>query len=146
MSRWPNGTGKLPASATEATPQVDDHPDFADRDSRDSHRGEELGTVKIARRVLRTVIEEAALGVPGVARMAGIRNDWPHLLGRPLPQHGISLAVHDQTVAMDLYLIVQPGASMVEGGAKVQEAVGAAVEHLLGMGVSEINVYIQDVA
>lgn len=146
MSRWPNGTSQVPASATGANGaalRVADKPDFADLDS---HRGEELGTVKIARRVLRTVIEEAALGVHGVARMAGIRNDWPHLLGRSLPQHGISLVVHDQTAAMDLYLIVQPGASMVDVGAEVQEAVGAAVEHLLGMGVSEINVYIQDVA
>ena len=71
---------------------------------------------------------------------------WPHLLGRPLPQHGISLALHGETVSIEIYLIVEPGVSMVDVGTHVQEAVGAAVEHILGMGVTEINVYIQDVA
>lgn len=111
-----------------------------------NHLGEELGSVRIARRVLRTVVEQAALGVRGVTRMAGLRNEWPHLLGRPLPQHGVSLTIRDNTVAVDVYLIVQPGASIVDVGTEVQEAVTTAVEHILGMGVGEVNVYIQDVA
>lgn len=107
---------------------------------------EQLGAVRIARRVLRTVVGQAALGVHGVTRMATAHNGWPHLLGYSLPQHGVSIAVHGETVSIDLYLIVDPGVSMVDVGTQVQEAVGAAVEHILGMGVSEINVYIQDVA
>jgi len=35
---------------------------------------------------------------------------------------------------------------MLKIGSAVQEAVGAAVEHILGLRVGEINVYIQDVA
>jgi len=105
-----------------------------------------MGSVKIARRVLRTVVEQAVLGVRGVTRMAGIRSDWPHLLRRPLPQHGVSLTIRDMMVAVELYLIVQPGVSLVDVGIEVQEAVSAAIERILGMGVSEINVYIQDVA
>ena len=110
------------------------------------HLGEELGSVRIARRVLRTVVEQATLGVRGVTRMAGLRNEWPHLLGRPLPQHGVSLTIRDNTVAVDVYLIVQPDTSIVDVGIAVQEAVTTAVEHILGMGVGEVNVYIQDVA
>lgn len=106
----------------------------------------QLGTVRIARAVLRTVVEQAALHVPGVARMARTGSRWPRLPGRPRPQHGVALAVHDDVVALDLYLVVAPATSMVVVGTAVQEAVGAAVEHILGMGVSEINVYVQDVA
>lgn len=106
----------------------------------------QLGSVRIARRVLRTVVEQAALGVRGVARMAHARGGMRQVVGRSLPQHGVSLAVRGDVVGVELYLIVAPGASMVEVGTQVQEAVGAAVEHILGMKVSEINVYIQDVA
>ena len=106
----------------------------------------QLGSVRIARRVLRTVVEQAALGVRGVARMAHARGGMRQVVGRSLPQHGVSLSVRGDVVGVELYLIVAPGASMVEVGTHVQEAVGAAVEHILGMKVSEINVYIQDVA
>jgi uncharacterized alkaline shock family protein YloU len=109
-------------------------------------QGEELGTVNIARRVLRTVVEQAALGVRGVTRMADLRHEWSRLLGRPLPQRGVALTIRENVVAVELYLVVQPGASIVDIGTEVQKAVGAAVEHILGMGVSEVNVYIQDVA
>lgn len=105
----------------------------------------QLGAVRIARRVLRTVVEQAALGVPGVARMASIRDGWQRSLGRPLPQHGVGLVVRGEIVGIDLYVVIAADANMVDVGAGVQEAVAAAVEHILGMGISEINVYIQDV-
>jgi uncharacterized alkaline shock family protein YloU len=107
---------------------------------------EQLGAVRIARRVLRTVVEQAALHVPGVARMAHGGARWPWLPGRSAPHHGVGLEIHQGVVAIDLYLIVQPGANMVDVGMAVQEAVGAAVEHILGMSVGEINIYVRDVA
>ncbi|HKV85174.1 MAG TPA: Asp23/Gls24 family envelope stress response protein [Ktedonobacterales bacterium] len=107
---------------------------------------EQLGTVRIARRVLRTVVEQAALSVPGVSGMGDTRAGWPAWLGGPLPRYGVRLAVRANVVDADLYLIAEPGARMVDVGAQVQEAVGAAVEHILGMGVGAINVFIQDIA
>lgn len=105
-----------------------------------------LGSVRIARRVLRTVIEEAALSVQGVARLAMNVSQWPHLIGRALPVHGVALLVREDVVSIDLYLIAQPDVNLVAIGVAVQEAVGRAVDHILGMHASEINVYIQDVA
>lgn len=107
--------------------------------------GEPIGVVRIARRVLRTVVEQAALGVPGVARLATYRSGWRPVLGRPLPQHGLALDVHGERVSVDLYLVVAPGASFVAVGTAVQAAVSAAVERILGMTARDINVYIQDV-
>ena len=112
----------------------------------ESRQGEELGAVNIARRVLRTVVLQAALGVPGVTRMADLRHEWPRLLGRPLPQRGVGLTIRGNVVAVELYVVIEPGVSIVDVGTEVQKAVGAAVEHILGMAVSEVNVYIQDVA
>jgi uncharacterized alkaline shock family protein YloU len=111
-----------------------------------SDAAQNLGSVRIARRVLRTVIEEAALSVQGVARLAMNVSQWPHLIGRSLPLHGVALVVHNDVVAIDVYLIAQPDVNLVAVGAAVQEAVGAAVDHILGMHAGEINVYVQDVA
>lgn len=122
-----------PVGATAVPPEAEPAP------------GEQLGMVRIARRVLRTVVEQAALGVPGVARLAAYSAGWRPVLGRPLPQHGVALDVHGERVSVDLYLIVAPGASFVAVGTAVQEAVGAAVERILGMTARDINVYIQDV-
>jgi uncharacterized alkaline shock family protein YloU len=112
----------------------------------DDYASENLGSVRIARRVLRTVIEEAALSVQGVARLAMNVSQWPHLIGRSLPIHGVALVVRDDVVSIDLYLIAQPDVNLIGIGVAVQEAVGQAVDHILGMQASEINVYVQDVA
>ena len=57
----------------------------------------------------------------------------------------MGLLVHDSTVIIDLYLVVRPDSNMVEVGSAAQEAVGLAVERLLGMTVGAVNVFIQDV-
>ena len=126
-----------PERSTEGQTAVSDVPE---------PMAQHLGSVRIARRVLRTVIEEAALSVKGVTRLAMNVSQWPHLIGRSLPIHGVALAVRDDVVAIDLYLIADPDVNLVAVGVAVQEAVGQAVDHILGMRASEINVYVQDVA
>ncbi|HLZ24339.1 MAG TPA: Asp23/Gls24 family envelope stress response protein [Ktedonobacterales bacterium] len=141
MRDWSNGAAGV--SSTRTSPNTDSREaPFVPAGAPSA----QLGSVRIARRVLRTVVEQAALAVRGVARMARARGGLQQVVGRSLPQHGVSLVLRGDVVAIDLHLIVAPGASMVEVGTQVQEAVGAAVEHILGMKVSEINVYIQDVA
>ncbi len=139
MSSWPNGTSKRMSSgvAAAALPDSTQAPEEPQM---------QPGSVRIARRVLRTVVEQAALGVPGVTRLAGGNGGRRSLLAWGEVRNGVRLDVRGEVVGIDLYLIASPGASMVDTGTAVQEAVGAAVEHILGMGVSAINVYIQDVA
>jgi uncharacterized alkaline shock family protein YloU len=102
-----------------------------------------LGAVRISHRAIRTMIEQAALRTAGVAAIA--RNPHTLALGKPIPWQGIGLATRDQQVAIDLYLLAQRDANLAQVGARAQEAVAASVEGLLGMRVSEINVYVQDV-
>ncbi len=105
--------------------------------------GFSLGSVRIAHRALRTMIEQAALRTSGVAGVA--RAPRSVTLGRPIPWQGIGLSTRDQKVAIDLYLLAKRDANLAQVGVRAQEAVVAAVEGLLGMRVSEINIYIQDV-
>jgi uncharacterized alkaline shock family protein YloU len=106
---------------------------------------EAQGVVRIARQVLLTIVINAALQIPGVVRFAHRSDQWTRLLGREVPRHGVSLTVKDHTVTADLYIVVESGANIVEIGTAVQEEVAAAIEHMVGMQVREVNIYIQDV-
>jgi uncharacterized alkaline shock family protein YloU len=110
-------------------------------------QAEGVGRVRIARRVLRTVVREAAISVPGVARVeSDAAVAWAAGLRRPRPAEGVGLSVHRDVVGIDLYLVVEFGVNMVVVGEAVQASVAAAIEHIVGMTVSEVNVFIRDVA
>ena len=107
---------------------------------------ESLGVVRVARQVLLTIVMHAALQVPGVVRLAHASDQWSRLLGRDIPKQGVSLTIKDNIVTADLYIVVANNINIVDVGTAVQEEVAAAIEHMVGMQVREVNVYIQDVA
>lgn len=107
---------------------------------------ESPGVVRVARSVLSTIVINTALSIPGVARMAHVNEQWTRFLGRDIPKQGVSLLVKDNTVSADLYIVVESGVNIVEVGTIVQEKVAEALEHMVGMQVNVVNVYIQDVA
>ena len=107
---------------------------------------ESLGVVRVARHVLSTIVTNAALQIPGVARVANVNDQWSRLLGREVPHQGVTLTIKDNTVSADLYIVVAANVNIVNVGTAVQEEVASAIEHMVGMKVREVNVYIQDVA
>jgi uncharacterized alkaline shock family protein YloU len=104
------------------------------------------GAVRVARQVLSTIVINTALQIPGVIRMAQASDQWSRLLGREVPKLGVALTVKENTVTADLYIVVANNVNIVHVGSAVQEEVAAALEHIVGMRVREVNVYIQDVA
>jgi uncharacterized alkaline shock family protein YloU len=106
---------------------------------------ESPGVVRVAREVLSTIVINAALQADGVVRMAHSRDLWSHL-GREVPRQGVDLTIKDNVVSTDLYIVVASGCNVVDVGTAVQEEVASAIEHMVGMQVREVNVYIQDVA
>src|SRR5438105_3601473 len=107
---------------------------------------ESLGAVRIARPVLSTIVVNTALQIPGVVRMARGSDQWSRLLGREVPKNGVALTVKDDIVTADLYIVVATNTNIVDVGSAVQEEVASALEHMVGMHVREVNVYIKDVA
>ena len=107
---------------------------------------ESPGIVRVARQVLSTIVINAALQIPGVIRMAQVSDQWSRLLGREVPKQGVTLTIKDDTVTADLYIVVANNVNIVNVGSAVQDEVAAALEHMVGMHVREVNVYIQDVA
>jgi len=104
------------------------------------------GVVRVARQVLSTIVINTTLQIPGVARMAQFSDHWSRLLGREVPRQGVALSIKDNSVSVDLYIVVEAGVNIVEVGTAIQEEVAAAIEEMIGMQVREVNVYIQDVA
>jgi uncharacterized alkaline shock family protein YloU len=104
------------------------------------------GVVRVARQVLSTIVTNAALQIPGVIRMAQVSDQWSRLLGREVPKQGVTLIIKDNIVTADLYIVVANDANIVNVGSAVQDEVAASLEHMVGMHVREVNVYIQDVA
>lgn len=104
------------------------------------------GVVRVARQVLSTIVINTALQIPGVVRIAQGEDQWTRLRGREIPRYGVALSTRDNIVSADLYIVVSVGANIVEIGTAVQEEVASAIEHMVGMQVREVNVYIQDVA
>ena len=102
---------------------------------------EKLGTVRIAPNVLATTAKLAALAVSGVARMA----EGPAFMLRKWAHEGVRVDVRDDAVAIELYLIVESGKSMLEISRAVQSEVTRAIHDLIGMPVKEVNVHILDV-
>jgi uncharacterized alkaline shock family protein YloU len=103
------------------------------------------GVVRVARQVLSTIVINAALEIAGVVKMAHVSDQWSRLLGREVPKQGVALTIKDNTVSADLYIVVASGINIVEVGSAVQDEVASAIEHMAGMQVQEVNVYIQDV-
>lgn len=107
---------------------------------------EEMGKVIIAPEVLVTIARLSTLSVPGVARMA---SNWMgnvnRFFGRTSSGGGVKLEVADDGVSVDLYIIAEPDANMLNLGHAIQNEVTRAIQNTVGMDVHEVNVHIQDV-
>ncbi len=102
------------------------------------------GSVRIAPEVLATIVNLTAMGVPGVVAMGAVPGhglfSWRHDTTR-----GVRLIVRQNTVSVELYVVVAQGINMVGAGTAIQNAITAAVQDMLGMEVKDVNIYIQNI-
>lgn len=104
------------------------------------------GTVTIAPEVLVTIVRMATEDVPGVHSMSA---DWTRdvnrFFGNTRVGDGVQTHVQGDRVSVDLYVVVEPDANMLELGRRIQAEVTRSIEDLLGMRVQDVNVHIEDV-
>lgn len=107
------------------------------------------GRVLIAPAVLAQIVERSTLGVPGVAAMCSRHPRFDRLRGRALGDHqptsGVHVRVADDTVHAEIAIVANADANIFAVGQRIQREVGEALEHMVGMAVGEINVYVDDV-
>lgn len=107
---------------------------------------EQNGTVSFANEVLATIAGIAACDIPGVAGMCGgFKDGIADLLGRKNLTKGVKITVNDNSVTVDIQIVVDYGVRIPEVCTQIQESVSRALETMTGLNVYAINIAIQGV-
>ena len=102
---------------------------------------------KIADDVVRLIAGLATTEVEGVVGMSsGLIANLAQLLGKEDFSKGVKCYIKENTIALDVYVIVQYGYRIPDVAVAIQRQVKAQVESMTGMEVIEVNVNIQGVS
>lgn len=111
------------------------------------HDNSDLGEVQISNDVFAVISAMAAMEVDGVVAMAGnITAELVSKLGMKKLSKGVRVDVVDNTVMVDLSIILRINENIVTISKKVQDKVKTTVENMTGMEVANVNVNIASVA
>jgi uncharacterized alkaline shock family protein YloU len=102
------------------------------------------GKTTIAPEVLTTIARMAALSVPGVSEMAPVTGGVNRLFQRG-SENGVQIAIHENMVAADIFIIVKEEVNIREVGRNVQRQVTRAIQEMTGMEVAQVDVHIEDI-
>ena len=98
-----------------------------------------VGKTTIAPTVLSTIAKLTTLEVPGVSRMADIKQ-LP-----TLDNEGVKVELKDDMIYLDLYIIISSDHNARLIAETIQQKVRRAITEMVGMEVAKINVHITDV-
>lgn len=102
-----------------------------------------IGKVMIADDVIATVVGLAATEVEGVSSMQGnITNELAGKLGVKNLTKGVRVSIDEETVAVDISILMCYGYSIPKTCKAIQERVKSAVENMVGLSVSVVNVHV----
>jgi uncharacterized alkaline shock family protein YloU len=102
------------------------------------------GKTTVSPDVLISIAKLSALGVPGVSRMAPVSGGVNRLF-RKGANEGVRIAVEDDTVFADMYLVLKRDVNIREVSRNVQQQVARAVQEMVGMDVGHIDIHIEDI-
>ena len=77
---------------------------------------------------------------------SGLISNLAQLVGKEDFSKGVKCYIKDNTIAIDVYVIVQYGYRIPDVAVKIQRQVKTQVESMTGMEVIEVNVNIQGVS
>lgn len=110
-------------------------------------RPDELGNIHISEEVLAVIAAAAATEVEGVGSLAAnLGTDIAELLGKKNLSKGIHITVEEESVRVDLSILIKYGYTIIDVAKAVQDAVYAAVENTTGLTVESVNVTVAGVA
>lgn len=102
------------------------------------------GTTTMAPGVLVTLAKLTALSVPGVVDMAPLPGGVNRLFRRGVAE-GVQIQIDETFVCIDLYLILKHDTNVRNVSRKVQTEVARAIEEMIGMKVTRVDVHIEDI-
>lgn len=110
------------------------------------------GKVYFASDVVATIAGLAVTEVEGVANTVGVNNGFADIFSRRTPSNsknltrGIKVEILENTVGVDVTIIVEYGSPVPEVASAIQENVKKAIETMTGMTVRGVDVHIQGVS
>ena len=107
----------------------------------------DLGDVHISDDVLAVISAMAAMEVDGVVAMAGnITSELVSKLGMKKLSKGVRVDVSENSVMVDLSIILRMNDNILAVSTKVQDKVKSTLENMTGMDVANVNVNISSVS
>lgn len=106
------------------------------------------GQIEISNEVIATIAGGAAVdcyGIVGMASKNQIRDGLTEILRRENFTRGIIIRQEDQTLHIDMYIIVSYGTKISEVAHNVQSKVKYTLEQTIGISADTINIYVQGV-
>lgn len=105
------------------------------------------GTVTIAPGVLTTIVRMTALAQHGVQRLSQrTPGGRPRIRGKGAGAEGLRVEVFDDNSAtVEVHVIADSSASLSTLGKEIQSEIARAVEHMVGMEMRAVNVFIDEV-
>ena len=106
-------------------------------------RSDELGNIHISEEVLAVIAAAAVLEVEGIGGLAAnLGTDLAELLGKKNLSRGIHILVEEESVTVDLGILVKYGYTIPDVARAVQEAVAGSIEATSGLTVATVNVNV----
>jgi uncharacterized alkaline shock family protein YloU len=104
------------------------------------------GRVKVANEVIAQIAALTAMQIPGVAGVSDRTNQIVRVIRRGGLHKGVRVElVDDTTLKLQVLLVAYSGHNLPELAAEVQKQVIAAVDRMLGLKTSNVDVFFADV-
>lgn len=106
------------------------------------------GFVTITNEVIATIAGGAAVesyGVVGMSSKHQIRDGFAEIVGKDNYSRGVIVRQEDQSLHIDMYIIVIYGTKISEIAHNVQSQVKYTLRQSVGLTVDSVNVYVQGV-
>lgn len=107
-----------------------------------------LGAITVSTEVISDIVGLSAIecaGVVGMASQKRVKDGMAELLKRENYSKGIVVRNENDDIHIDLHIVILYGIKIAEIASNVQERVKHAVEEMIGLSVSSINIVIEDV-
>ncbi|MDD4715917.1 MAG: Asp23/Gls24 family envelope stress response protein [Oscillospiraceae bacterium] len=104
---------------------------------------EEMGSIQISEDVIAIIAAMSASEVEGIGNLAAnIGNDIAEFLGKKNLSRGIKVQISENTVTVDVTILVRYGYTIPETAKLVQNAVYNGLEAMAGLAVRAVNVHV----
>lgn len=103
------------------------------------------GKTTIAPDVLLTIARLTTLSVKGVSHMSPIPGMVNSILKRGHQSQGVRIKIEDDTVDVDIYVVLLKDVNIRSVSREIQKEVARAISEMVGMQVGQINIQIENI-